>query len=129
MRNKKLHRLTEQARKASEELTTYLTLLDARETDANYVHARMLFEEGWRLHDHGHRSNEHAHRMRYMLWMDAGDAADAPPARSYAEDLPPHGDPTEVLKALQLTQGDIGVVNFLLEITLEVGGDVPRAEL
>jgi hypothetical protein len=122
MRNKKLHHLTEQARKASDELTTYLTHLDARETDASYVHARMLFDEGWRLRDHGHRTPEDERGHRIVLWLDGGDE-DESPASHAADDLHDH----ELHQALQLSpsESSTGVLRFLIELTDEVGVYVP----
>lgn len=49
MRNQKLLNLQQIAEKANADLFAYLNHLNKRETDPSYVHARMLFEEGFRL--------------------------------------------------------------------------------
>lgn len=129
MRNKKLLHLTEQARKASDELTTYLTHLDARETDASYVHARMMFDEGWRMRATGVTAGMARefgiplNTPKYTLWMDAAEGEQSPAAFG-AEQI----NDTEVLDAMQLAniESSTAVLKFLIELTDEVGVHPPK---
>lgn len=117
MRNKKLHKLQSDAEKAFGELSAYLKHLDARETDASYVHARMLFDENWRLKDRG--TSDTRVGSRYVLWIYQEDADEQNPLGMTAFDELSDG---KVLKVLQLSKvpSTVEVLNFLIEITEEV---------
>lgn len=128
MRNKILLQLTEAHQQASAALTDYLRHLDARETDASYVHARMLFEEGWRyFHDPkaavemdkaqgGERS--YGNTTVHCLWMASDGESHA---RKDAGEIEP------ILQALQLSSNEssVTILTFLAELTSEVGDSPP----
>ncbi len=118
MRNRKLLYLTDAAQKAHDSLTEYLRHLDARETDPNYVHARMLFDEGWRYYfdiDAGAASPDD---KSCTLWMTTDEESPSP-VRIETDEI----SDTEVLKALNLNPSDetTAVLRFLEEMTQEIG--------
>ena len=121
MRNGKLRKLTDAAFKAQSELTEYLRHLDARETDANYVLARMLFEEGWRV-VFNLRKKLNDSIPAVQLWKphsaEGSVGADVIGAQSTGS--------KEIFQALQLppTNESEKVIGFIIELTSEIG-DVP----
>jgi hypothetical protein len=125
MRNKKLHNLQEQAESASKALYAYLTYLDARETDPSYVHARMLFEEDWRLGIANiMTSEEPGNKNVWVLWYDGNE--ENPPEYFSAET---NSDP-KILQELGLAEPDtelppsVGdVISFLVALTEEAAWD------
>lgn len=120
MRNRKLFNLKSAAEKAFGELTTYLGHLDKRETDPSYVHARMLFDEGWRMSmtlPQTHLPHDEQH-LPFRLWMSADEAeGDVSPVVLKSVN---RNDAT-FLKALQLSSvpSTVEILTFLMEITEE----------
>jgi hypothetical protein len=111
MRNKKLLTLQLAAEKSFGELTAYLHHIDKREKDANYVHARMLFDEGWRILIYTDAPAK--------LWMDTEDGEESPVSFEAADMV----DNSNILAALQMTEIDSStlILQFLNELTVEEG--------
>lgn len=108
MRNRKLFLLNEKAKTAFDELSAYLQHLDKREAESSYSHARMLFEEGWRL------DKSTATGTQFVLWMSSGEDQVA----SVNSD-----EPDPIFNALQLTAGQESneTLDYLAELTFELG--------
>lgn len=108
MRNKKLFLLNHAAKTAFDELSAYLEHLDKREGESSYSHARMLFDEGWRL------DKSTMLGIQFALWMASGEDR---VANVTSTEIQP------VLDALQLTAGEESneTIEYLAELTFELG--------
>lgn len=135
MRNKKLLQLQGEDERASKALHAYLNHLNARETDPSYVHARMLYEEGWRYRTFDQQTSEEpGYVASYVLWYDANE--DSPPeyvnalaeklSMAVQKELGLAGDDPEVIESDPAPS--IGnIIDYLVELTEEVGESVPKA--
>lgn len=109
MKNRKMQKLQEAAEKSFTELTNYIRHLDSREKDPDFVHAKMLFDEGWRLAV-VKPVDLNSIRVTYVL-LGNGKLVQG------------KFDSKDFLEALQLSEGKTSsqVLSFLLTLTEEFG--------